>query len=171
MEILKFPHPALSNPCRPVNTFGEHVDNLLDRMCRAAQENGGIGLAANQIGVCVQVFIMEAPDSLCSGTEDHPEWLCFINPEIVSKSIAPANIEEGCLSAPGTVLLRPDRAEWVQIKYQNVDGISRTATFHGIHAVCVQHEMEHLAGLSFMESKTIPKKKRLELINKWGRST
>lgn len=163
MEILKFPHPALFAYCPPVDIFDDRLYDLLNKMWDLMKVNNGMGLAANQVGLLAQAFVMEGP-----ARGPSMEKFFIINPTVVAQSKAPANVEEGCLSAPGDTILRSDRVEWIQIKYQNSEGRYRTETFYGIHAVCVQHEMEHLAGVSYMQSKTIPKNKRNELAKKWG---
>lgn len=158
MYILKFPHPYLFVKCQKVDHFDKQLSNILDEMWETMQINNGLGLAANQVGISRRMFVMQGPNE---------EKLYLVNPEIVSQSIQAANLKEGCLSAPEEFLVRSDRVEWIQIKYQNVDGVRHVRTFHGLHSVCVQHELEHLNGISFMESKSIQKSKRVELAKKW----
>lgn len=159
MEILKFPHPALLHKCNEVTDFYPELEYFLDEMWETMKKHNGLGLAANQVGLMARMFVMEGPNK---------EKLYLINPKIVAQSVVNANLQEGCLSAPEEFLIRSDRVEWVQVKYQNVDRIEYVRTFYGLHSVCVQHEMEHLDGISYMESKSIPRKKRNELASKWG---
>lgn len=159
MEILKFPHPRLLHKCHEVTIFDPQLEIFLDEMWDTMQKHNGLGLAANQVGLMARMFVMEGPNK---------EKLYLINPKIIRQSIGAANLKEGCLSAPDEFLVRSDRVAWVQVKFQNVDSISYTRTFHGLYSVCVQHEMEHLDGISYMESKSIPKNKRVELAKKWG---
>lgn len=159
MEILKFPDPRLFDPTWPVTVFGDELKVLLDSMWDVMVANYGVGLAANQVGLTFSMFTMEGAEG---------ERLYIVNPRIKSKSSAPANLREGCLSAPGEFLTRPDRAVWVELEFQDELGVPQRRVFKGIAAVCVQHEIEHLNGEGFMQSKTILKQKRLQLAKKWN---
>lgn len=159
MEILTFPHPSLFTKCQPVTVFGPELKTLLDNMLLTMVANNGVGLAANQVGLTFNMFVMSSIDE---------EYICLVNPKILSKSIAPANLREGCLSAPGEYFIRSDRASWVEVGFQDETGAEKRRVFRGIQAVCVEHEMEHLEGKGFMQSTSIPKAKRLELSKKWG---
>lgn len=159
MQILKFPHPELFESGKEVTVFGPELKVLLDSMWDTMKANNGLGLAANQVSLLHRMFVMEGPKA---------ERLYVINPKITLKSIGAANLKEGCLSAPGEFLVRSDRAAWVQVKFKNADNKEQVRVFSGLHAVCVQHEIEHLDGVSFMESKLITKSKRNQLAKKWG---
>lgn len=158
MEILKFPHPALLKPCKPVTVFGPELATILRTMYLVMIQAKGIGLAANQVGIDLRLFVMK--------DEDQGVWL--VNPKIIQQSTHLAYINEGCLSAPGESIDTGNRASWVNVQYQNEDGLIQTRMFGGISAVCVQHEMEHLEGKAFFQSKTITKTKRIRLCKKWG---
>lgn len=159
MEILKFPNSKLFTKCEPVSVFGEELKILLEAMWETMKQNEGVGLAANQVGLSQNMFTMEGLEG---------EKIFLVNPKIVNKSQGPANIKEGCLSAPGEFLIRSDRVAWVEVEFQNELGDKLKRVFKGLRAVCVQHEMEHLEGKGFMQSDKIPKKKRQELAKKWG---
>lgn len=159
MEILKFPNPALFVKCEPVTVFGPELKTLLENMYATMLANNGVGLAANQVGLTFNMFTMVGPEE---------ETLYLVNPKILSKSVAPANLREGCLSAPGEYFIRADRAAWAEVSFQDETGTVKRKVFKGIYAVCVEHEMEHLEGKGFMQSLTIPKAKRIELAKKWG---
>jgi peptide deformylase len=92
----------------------------------------------------------------------------LVNPVVVNQSIQPANLKEGCLSAPGDFIIVPSRVDWVHVKYQNELGQDRFATFGGIHSVAFFHELDHLDGKSFMQNKSIPRPIRNFLKRKWG---
>lgn len=158
MQILRFPDARLFVKCQPVTIFGEELIVILEGMFETMVKSSGIGLAANQVGLTYHMFTMIGPEE---------EKLFIINPTIKSKSAAPANLREGCLSAPGEFLVRPDRAQWVQVEFKDASGTTVTRVFKGLHAVCVEHEMEHLDGKGFMQSKALPKAKRQELSRKW----
>src|SRR5271170_4358254 len=99
MEILRFPNPLLFKVAQDVSVFGEELKTLLDGMWETMVASKGMGLAANQIGLPFNIFIMNTS----TGRVD------FINPKIVAKSQVPANMKEGCLSSPGEFLIVPDR--------------------------------------------------------------
>ena len=159
MEILKYPHPSLFKVCEPVTVFGEELAVLLNSMHETMVANNGIGLAANQVGIHLRMFTMLGPN-------DQP--LKLVNPVITKRSQAPANLREGCLSAPGEFLMLSERASWVEVSFQDEKGVKHVKVFKGIHAVCVQHETDHLNGKSHLESNSIHKARRKELAKKWG---
>jgi peptide deformylase len=158
MEILKFPDKRLFTKCQAVTVFGEELKVILEHMWNSMVGAKGIGLASNQVGLELYMFTMEGPEE---------EKLFIINPKVVSRSQAPANIREGCLSAPGEFLVRPDRALWVEVEFQDENGKITRRVFKNLHAVCVEHEIEHLEGKGFMQSKSLPKKVRADLAKKW----
>lgn len=158
MKVLVFPHPKLLVKCRPVTVFGPELKVLLDSMYKVMVEESGIGLAANQVGLEFRMFTMQSRD----GTQ-----LNLVNPEIVWSSRVPAPIREGCLSAPNTFVVL-NRPSIVKIKFQDELGTEHTKMFNDIHAVCAQHEIDHLDGKSFLEHKSLTKAKKQELARKWG---
>jgi len=160
MKLLTFPNPILLKTCNPVTEFDEDLNKTLQEMWSIMQANGGMGLAANQVGLSKTMFVME--------TLPEKEKLFVVNPVIITKSNVPANMREGCLSAPGEFVIRTDRASWVQISFKDEKGQSHTRAFHGINSVCVLHEMEHLEGQAFFSSSHVPKSLRMGLLKKWG---
>ena len=159
MQILKYPSPALFVVCSEVTIFGPELKILLDSMWDAMVEGHGMGLAANQVGLTFRMFVMLGPDE---------EKIYLVNPKILSRSIVSANLPESCLSAPGEMLTLDERASWAKIEFQNETGEKKERIFHGIHSVCVQHETDHLNGLSHLQSKSIKTAKRKILAKKWG---
>jgi peptide deformylase len=158
MNILKFPDPFLFEKTKEVTVFGPELKTLLDAMYKTMIDNKGIGLAANQVGLSFRMFVMTMKDSS----------VFFVNPKITDRSIGPANIEEGCLSAPGEALKLDERASWVKVSYQDETGKKHEKVFKGIHSVCVQHEIDHLDGKSYLQSRSINRARRKELAKKWG---
>lgn len=159
MAILKFPNEKLFVECKKVTVFGPELKVLLDAMWETMKNNNGLGLAANQVGLEYRMFVMEGPNE---------EKVFLVNPYITNKSKGFANLKEGCLSAPGEFIIIPDRAEWVQVTFENEKGEPQVRVFKGIHAVCVQHEIEHLEGKTYLLSQALPKSKRRDLAKKWG---
>jgi peptide deformylase len=158
MEIVKFPNPILLEAMPLVTAFDEELHVLLDSMWETMKAKNGLGLAANQVGLRLRVFVMEGPH----GRMD------LVNPSIAFKSVMPANLREGCLSAPGDFVVVPERAEWVQLSFQDVRGAPHMAVLKGLYAVCAQHELEHLDGKTFMANKSLPKATRKMLAKKWS---
>lgn len=158
MEIFKFPSLILFKKCEEVTVFGEELKIILDNMWDTMKSARGIGLAANQVGISSRMFTMEGVDG---------ERLYLVNPKILRKSQFSANLKEGCLSAPGDQLALSERVSWVEVAFQDETGAERKRVFKDIWAVCVQHEIQHLEGESFLESKSIPKAIRKELAKKW----
>jgi len=158
MNILRFPNPFLTTATYEVTVFGEELKVLLDSMYESMKSSKGIGLAANQVGLLHKALVMDGPNGR----------LDIVNPVIVNKSIKPANTKEGCLSFPGEFVIVPSRVEWVQVQYKNEKGEEKNVILKGLHAVCLQHEIDHLNGKIFMSDKSIPKYERKRLAKKWG---
>ena len=159
MEILKYPHPNLFIQCNEVTVFGPELLVLLESMWETMHKHKGLGLASNQVGLNYRMFTMLGPEN---------EKLFIINPKIILQSKMQANVKEGCLSAPGEFLMLNERTMWVQIMYQDETGGVRSGKFQGLHAVCVQHEMDHLDGKSHLQSKSLSRQVRRGLAKKWG---
>jgi peptide deformylase len=159
MKVLKFPDPALFKVCIPVTVFETELKLLLDNMYRTMHTANGVGLAANQVGLEFRMFVMDT---------EAGERINVVNPIITKKSLVTCLFKESCLSAPGEQVVTGSRHEWVEMQFQNEKGEARLRIMKGIDAICIEHEIEHLDGKSFMESKTIPKTKRKELAKKWG---
>lgn len=160
MEILKYPNPALLTPCKEVTVFGKEISILMELMVKTMKSKLGMGLAANQVGLPYRMFVME--------DWEKKEIHFIVNPKIVWRSVAPANQKEGCLSAPGEILILKERSDAVLLEYKSPEGEPLKRMFTGILAVCVQHEIDHLDGKSHLQSSSIPKAKRKELKKKWG---
>lgn len=158
MKILHFPDPHLFKKCKDVTVFGPELSILLNSMWDIMVANKGVGLASNQVSLDLRMFAMKGPND---------EKLFIVNPVLIKKSVKLVKIKEGCLSAPGEFVEVLDRPEWVEISFKDETGKDHKRAFFGLHSVCVLHEIEHLDGLSFMESKTIPRNKRKELAKKW----
>lgn len=159
MDILKFPNKHLFVKCKEVTVFGKELKFLLDSMFDTMMAANGIGLAANQVGLKFRMFVMLGPIS---------EPVYLVNPRITKRSLVPANVKEGCLSAPGEILVLDERASWVEVAYQDETGHKKSRIFQDVHAVCVQHEIDHLNGKSHLQSTSLSKAKRKELAKKWG---
>ncbi len=151
MKVLKYPHEMLKIKCEEVLKFDKTLDYYLEEMSKSMILNGGIGLSANQIGINARMFVMlptyaYVPHSMGIHLE-------LINPEIIESS-GEADLLEGCLSLPGKMIKIKNRASYVKVAYQDREGKSQTIELKDIDAVCVQHEIDHLNGIFFLERES-----------------
>ncbi len=138
-KILKYPDPRLRENALPVTVFDADLRQLLEDMAETMYDAPGVGLAANQIGVALRVFVIDVAD------EGEPSELrAYINPEILeTKGTQLWN--EGCLSFPG-VAEEIKRAEAVRVRAFDADGQPFELEAEGLLAVAIQHENDHLNG-------------------------
>ncbi len=145
LTILKPPHPALRAKNRPIAPAdADQVRDLLPQMFAAMYAAPGIGLAAPQVGTALRLAIVDLqPD-------DKPTPIVLINPEIIRVSEDWAAREEGCLSLPGHYadVSRPAR---VAVRYLDQAGMKQEIEAEGLLAACLQHEIDHLDGVLFID--------------------
>jgi peptide deformylase len=149
MDIVHYGDPILRKKCNEVKEF-KGLNKLIDDMFDTMYEENGIGLAANQVGVGINLFIIDISD-----IEDESESIhIFINGEIIDSS-GESWFEEGCLSIPD-VRLDVKRPEKITFKYQDLNGETHTDEIEGLLARAIQHEVDHLNGLLIIDrvSKT-----------------
>jgi peptide deformylase len=144
--ILTVPDPRLKSVSKPVE--GPVTDAhraLMDDMLETMYDAPGVGLAAIQIGVPLRIIVMDI-----EGKDEPKKPRYFVNPEIVWASDELKVWEEGCLSVPEIYdeVERPDR---VRIRYLDYDGKAVEEEADGLFAVCIQHEMDHLEGVVFLD--------------------
>jgi peptide deformylase len=144
-EILVVPNPVLKQVSQPVARVDDELRALMDDMLETMYAAPGIGLAAIQIGEPRRVIVM---DLAREGEEKQPRH--FVNPEITWRSEETAPYEEGCLSVPEYFdeVQRPAR---VKLRYLNYQGEPVEEEAEGLFAVCIQHEMDHLDGVLFID--------------------
>lgn len=143
MKIVHYGNPFLRKVCNPVEDF-ETLPDLVDDMFDTMYEAEGIGLAANQVGLNMNLFIIDV-----SHTEETDESHIFVNGEITG-SWGESWFEEGCLSIPD-VRLEVKRPEFITFQYQDIEGEERTEEFTGLLARAIQHEMDHLNGVFIVD--------------------
>ena len=145
LPILLVPDPVLKARARAVGAEDmERVRDLVPRMFATMYRAPGIGLAAPQVGVGLRFAIVDLmPD-------DRPAPIVLINPEVIARSEEQATREEGCLSLPGQYadVTRPAR---VAVRYTDEAGARRQMQADGLLAACVQHEIDHLDGILFVD--------------------
>jgi len=142
LTILEYPDPRLKRIAQPVTEFTPEIRRLVEDMAETMYAAPGIGLAATQVDVHQRVIVIDV-----SETKD--DLKVFINPKIVA-SEGRIKGEEGCLSVPG-YYDGVERAERVTVEAQDADGKSFTLSAEGLLAICIQHEMDHLDGIVFVE--------------------
>ena len=144
-QILTEPNKILREKSLKVNEVDEVLQKLMDDMLETMYAAPGIGLAAVQVGVPKRVIVLDiAP-------KDKPKNpMFFVNPEIITKSENSSTYEEGCLSVPGQFaeINRPDKCH---IKYLDYYGQPKEIKADGMLATCIQHEIDHLEGILFID--------------------
>jgi len=140
--VLETPDPRLRTKAQPVTVFDAELKRLVADMFETMYEAPGIGLAATQVNVHKQLLVLDV-------SEDKNEPHVFINPRVVAKD-GIQTYQEGCLSVPG-IFADVERANRITVEAQDVDGKTFTVEADGLFAVCIQHEMDHLAGRLFID--------------------
>ena len=154
--IVRYPHPSLATKASPVTEFDESLHTLIDDMVATMYDARGVGLAANQVDVLQRVTVID-----CSDKENEPELLELVNPEIIERR-GEITWEEGCLSLP-ELFDKVKRARHVKVRYQDRHGETHEITAaDGLLAVCLQHEIDHLDGICFVD-RMGPIKKQMAL--------
>ncbi len=144
-EILTVPDPRLKEISKPVDGVDDALRTLMDDMLETMYEADGIGLAAIQVGVPVRVIVMDL-----SGPDERAEPRYFVNPVLSDPSEDQKPYEEGCLSVPG-YYESIDRPATIKLNYLDYDGNPVEEIAEGMFATCIQHEMDHLEGVLFID--------------------
>jgi len=156
-EIRIYPDEVLKKKAETVTDFNEEIRQIVNDMFETMYKRGGVGLAANQVGILKRIVIID----LHSGKENQgKEQIVLINPEIVTLEGEEIK-EEGCLSLPG-LYKKVKRAAYAKVKAQNLDGEEFTIEGEGLLARAFQHEIDHLNGVVFID-RLSPLQKRLAL--------
>jgi len=142
LNILEFPDPRLTTVAKEVVSFDDDLKKLVADMTETMYSARGIGLAATQVNVHKRLLVLDISEK-----QDQPR--VYINPQIIEAS-GEQIYEEGCLSVPG-IYAEVKRAEKITVRAQNPDGTIFEEQLSGLHAICVQHEMDHLIGRLFVD--------------------
>ncbi len=142
LPILEFPDPRLRTVARSVTEVDTRLRQLIDDMFETMYEAPGIGLAATQVDVHERLLVLDV-------SEDKTHPLVFINPEVL-ESEGSQVYQEGCLSVPG-IYADVKRSEKIRVRALDRDGQPFELSADGLLAVCIQHEMDHLAGKVFVD--------------------
>ncbi len=143
--ILTEPDPILRKKCEPFNNVDQTVKKLMNDMLETMYKAPGIGLAAIQIGILKRAIVIDI-----SKNNENKKPLFFINPEIIYKSKKTSTYEEGCLSLPGQ-FAEIERPAECHIKFLDYNGKSCELKADGLLATCIQHEIDHLDGILFID--------------------
>ena len=144
-KILTEPNTILRQKSLLVDKVDEDVRKLMDDMLETMYAAPGIGLAAIQLGIPKRVIVLDIAQKECPRKP-----MYFINPEIIEKSKNNSTYEEGCLSVPGQ-FAEIDRPDKCHIKYLDYNGVPSEIKAEGMLATCIQHEMDHLEGILFID--------------------
>lgn len=142
LPILEYPDPILRETALPVAEFDADLTALVSDLFDTLAVRGGLGLSAPQAGRLQRVLVVHVPD-------DPYGPMAYVNPEIL-KTAAPGLVEEGCMSVPG-VLGNVIRSTQIRVRAQDPRGSWFERDLSGMHAVCVQHEIDHLEGRLFID--------------------
>ena len=144
IPIITIPDPVLRKVAAPVPEITDGIQQLLTDMAETMYDAPGIGLAAPQINISQRLIVMDC------GKDETPELFKMINPEIINRSDELAVLEEGCLSIPDQTA-DVERPAVVEVKYTDIAGDEKRLTCEGLLAACVQHEVDHLDGVLFID--------------------
>ncbi|TMM48855.1 peptide deformylase [Qipengyuania marisflavi] len=163
-EILEVPDPRLKTVSQPVTVFDDELKTLVEDMFETMYAAPGIGLAAIQVGVPSRVLVMDLqpededaePEACSHDGHAHThqpvkrEPRIFINPEILDPAEELATYQEGCLSVP-EIYADVDRPATCRVRWQDLSGTVHEEQMDGLMATCIQHEMDHLEGVLFID--------------------
>ena len=169
LDIITIPDKILKQPCDPVERVDDDLRALLDNMLETMYDAPGIGLAAPQIGILRRAVTIDVSRRDEDDESDAPipkNPLFMINPEIVWSSDEPSLYDEGCLSIPD-YYAEIERPAEVIVKYIDREGRENELKADGILATCVQHEIDHLDGILFIDY--LSKLKRDRVIKKFAK--
>ena len=160
--ILTEPNKLLRQISIPVEKVGKEEKQLMDDMLETMYAANGIGLAAIQIGVPKRIIVMDLSKDK---SEKEPKY--FVNPVIKSKNLTNATYEEGCLSVPDQ-FAEIERPKECEVEYLDYNGEKKFLKAEGLLATCIQHEMDHLEGILFIDY--LSKLKKSMIIKKLTKS-
>lgn len=169
LQILEVPDPRLKTISSPVEAFDDDLKRLVDDMFETMYDAPGIGLAAIQVGVPKRLLVMDLQEEKDGETVKNPR--VFVNPEILDPSEEHSIYSEGCLSVPDQYA-EVERPAKVRARWQDMDGKFHEEAMDDLMATCLQHEMDHLEGILFIDHLSRLKRqmvlKKIEKARKLG---
>jgi len=154
LTVLRFPDPRLKTKASPVTEITEATSVIIDDMLATMYDEKGVGLAATQVDIHQRIVVMDVSEN-----NDHP--LVLINPEIIAKSDETLINEEGCLSVPG-VYAKVNRHTTCTVKALDRHGKEFTLDGEELLSICIQHELDHLNGILFVDYLSPLKRQRIK---------
>ena len=143
--IITEPNKILRQKSEVIEKVGKEEQRLMDDMLETMYHAKGIGLAAIQVGVPKRIIVMDI-----SKDQEKKSPMYFVNPVIVNQNLEKSTYEEGCLSVPN-FFAEINRPKKCKVKYLDYNGQKKTLKAEGLLATCIQHEMDHLEGILFID--------------------
>jgi peptide deformylase len=154
LTVLRFPDPRLRTKALPVASITDATATIIDDMLATMYDEKGVGLAATQVDIHQRIFVMDT-------SEDNDQPIVLINPEIIASSDETSINEEGCLSVPGTYA-KVDRHNTCTVKALDRHGNEFTLDATELQSICIQHELDHLNGILFVDYLSPLKRQRIQ---------
>lgn len=155
LPVLEIPNPILLQKAEPVSEVTEEIKQLLSDMLETMYATHGVGLAGNQVGVLKRVVVLD-----CADKEEEPDPIKMVNPKIIWKSEEMICHNEGCLSIPRQYADVTRHAE-VEVEYTDENGEIKRRRTGGLLAIGIQHELDHLEGILFIDYVSPMKRKMM----------
>lgn len=150
LSILKFPDPLLKEKAAPVEAVDEAVSSVITDLVETMRASpGGVGIAAPQVGVLKRIIVVDVSNHRRGGQEENHGLLVLVNPEILARG-GKQLVREGCMSVPDYTA-NVQRAQWVLVDALDREGKQVIMEAIGFEAVAIQHEMDHLDGILFLD--------------------
>jgi len=154
LTVLRFPDPRLRTKAQAVAVITDATATIIDDMLATMYKENGVGLAATQVDIHQRIVVMDI-------SEDNDQPMVFINPEIIATSKETSINEEGCLSVPGTYA-KVDRHDACTVKALDRHGKEFTLNATELQSICIQHEIDHLNGILFVDYLSPLKRQRIQ---------
>jgi peptide deformylase len=154
LSVLRFPDERLKTKATQVTEVNDNIKKIVSDMFETMYDENGVGLAATQVNIHKQIVVIDV-------TENKENPIVLINPEIIATSEETLINEEGCLSVPGCYA-KVDRHTKVTVKALDIDGNEFTLDGEELLAICIQHELDHLKGILFIDYLSPLKRQRIK---------
>lgn len=155
MKVFEVPEPVLRQKAEIVEKIDDEIVRILDDMLETMYATNGVGLAGNQVGLLKRLVVID-----CAGQDEEPDILQMVNPEIIERSEEKGCRNEGCLSVPREYA-DVERHKEVTVRYLDKKGKIQTRKASGLLAVAIQHELDHLEGILFIDYLSSLKRNKL----------
>ncbi len=154
LSVLRFPDERLKTKATQVTEVNDNIKTIVNDMFETMYDENGVGLAATQVNIHQQIVVIDVSEN-----KENP--IVLINPEIIAKSEETLVNEEGCLSVPGCYA-KVDRHTQVTVKALDINGEEFTLDGEELLAICIQHELDHLKGILFVDYLSPLKRQRIK---------